>query len=140
MRPPIVTQRDPSQALLPAAFGQPTDRVRLAERPQAMPWHDPTGRTVDTTDQKVCFDGDTPREALRAQFAALRRIPSARRLALMDDLTQLVRSMAWEGLRRRNPGLAERELQALFFELVLGRELATKVLEHRRTRLARKAP
>jgi hypothetical protein len=105
-----------------------------------MPWHDPTGNTVDTTDRMVCFDGDTSREALRAQFAALRRIPSARRLALMDDLTRLVRSMAWEGLRRRYPGLAERELQALFFELVLGRELATKVLEHRRARLARKAP
>jgi len=44
--------------------------------------------------------------------------------------------MSWEGLRRRHPGLAETELDALFFELVLGPDLAAKVLEHRRARLA----
>jgi hypothetical protein len=112
-------------------------RVRLAERSGARPWPDRTGRTVSTTDHNARFDGDTSRDALRVQFAALRRIPPARRLALMDDLTRLVRSMAWEGLRRRNPGLAEAELNALFFELVLGPDLAAQVLEHRRARRAR---
>jgi hypothetical protein len=86
------------------------------------------------------FDGDTSRDALRAQFVALRRIPPSRRLALMDDLTRLARSMSREGLKRRHPGLAEAELDALFFELVLGPELAGRVLEHRRARLARQAP
>lgn len=85
-------------------------------------------------------DGDTCRDALRAQFDALRRITPAQRLALMDDLTRLVRSMAREGLRRRHPELAEAELDALFAELVLGPDLATKVLEHRRARMARSAP
>ena len=84
--------------------------------------------------------GDTSRDALRAQFAALRRITPARRWALMDDLTQLVRSMTREGLRRRHPGLAEAELDALFSELVLGPDLAAKVLEHRRARMARLVP
>ncbi len=86
------------------------------------------------------FDGDTSREALRAQFVALRRIPPRRRLALMDDLTRLARSMSREGLRRRHPGIAEAELDALFFELVLGPDPAARVLEHRRARLARPAP
>ena len=86
------------------------------------------------------FDGDTSREALRAQFAALRRITPARRLALMDDLTRLARSMTREGLRRRHPGLAEAELDTLFFELVLGPDLAAEVLQHRRARSARPAP
>ena len=84
--------------------------------------------------------GDTSRDALRAQFVALRRIPPSRRLTLMDDLTRLARSMSREGLRRRHPGLAEAELDALFFELVLGPELAGRVLEHRWARLARRAP
>ena len=83
--------------------------------------------------------GDTSRDALRAQFASLRRLPPSRRLALMDDLTRLARSMSREGLKRRHPGLAESELDALFFELVLGVDLAAKVLEHRRIRLARRA-
>jgi len=80
--------------------------------------------------------GDTSREALRARFAALRRMTIPQRLACMDDLTRLARLMAREGLRRRHPGLAEAELDALFSELVLGRELAAKVRESRRTRSA----
>jgi hypothetical protein len=84
--------------------------------------------------------GDTSRDALRAQFVALRRIPPTRRLALMDDLTRLARSMSREGLKRRHPGFAEAELDTLFFELVLGPELAVRVLEHRRARIARRAP
>lgn len=86
------------------------------------------------------MDGDTSRDALRAQYAALRRISPSRRLALMDDLTRLARSMSRGGLRRRHPELAEAELDALFFELVLGPNLAATVLEHRRARLAPPAP
>lgn len=86
------------------------------------------------------FDGDTSRDALRAQFAALRRTTAAQRLALMDDLTELARSMTREGLRRRHPALTEAELEARFFELVLGPGLAAEVFEHRRARLARPAP
>lgn len=85
---------------------------------------------------RATVGGDTSRDALRAQFAALRRIKPSQRLALMDALTKLARSMCWEGLRRRHPGLSEAELDALFFELVLGPDLAAKVLEHRRARLA----
>ena len=92
------------------------------------------------TSREARFEGDTSREALRAQYAALRLIPSWRRLALMDDLTRLVQSVAREGLRRRHPGASEVELDALYAELVLGPELAAKVLEHRRARLARPAP
>ncbi len=75
---------------------------------------------------------DTTPEALRAQFAALRRLSARERLALMDDLTGLARSMAWDGLRRRHPEASEAELQTMFAELVLGRELAARVAEHRR--------
>ncbi len=97
-------------------------------------------RIVTTMKRNASFDSDTSRDALRVQYAALRRITPSRRLALMDDLTQLARSLSREGLKRRHPGLADAELDALFFELVLGPSLAAKVLEHRRARLARPAP
>lgn len=84
--------------------------------------------------------GDTSRDALRVQFAALRRLSSAQRLALMDDLTRLAQSMTREGLRRRHPGVSEAELDGLYAELVLGRELAARVLQHRRAQDARSAP
>jgi hypothetical protein len=48
--------------------------------------------------------------------------------------------MTREGLRRRHPTLTDAELEARFFELVLGPGLAAEVLEHRRARLARPAP
>jgi len=95
---------------------------------------------VSATSEDARFEGDTSRDALRVQFAALRRITPSRRLALMDDLTRLAQSMAREGLRRRHPGRTEAELAALFFELVLGPDLAAKVLQHRRARVARPAP
>lgn len=92
------------------------------------------------TDRKTAFLSDTSREALRVQFAALRRIPPERRLALMDDLTRLVQTLTREGLRRRHPHASEEELEVLYFETVLGKELAGKVLEHRRTRPGQPAP
>ena len=84
--------------------------------------------------------GDTSREALRAQFAALRRLTVSQRLALMDDLTRLAQSLTREGLRRRHPEASEAELDLLFSEIVLGKALAARVLEHRRARSTRNAP
>jgi hypothetical protein len=78
--------------------------------------------------------GDTTPDALRARFVALRRLSPQERLALMDDLTGLARTMAREGLRRRHPEVSETELQAMFAELVLGRELAARVAENHRDR------
>ena len=83
---------------------------------------------------------DTSREALRAQYAALRRRSPTQRLALMDNLTRLARSMALEGLRRRHPGASEAEIGARFSELVLGKPLAARVLEHRQARTRPSAP
>ena len=90
--------------------------------------------------EQQALASDTSREALRAQYAALRRLTPARRLALMDDLTRLVQSMTREGLKRRHPDLSEEQLEAKYFEIVLGPDLAARVLEHRRARPARQAP
>ena len=84
--------------------------------------------------------GDTSQSALHAQYAALRRIPVWRRIQLMDQLTLLAQTMAKQGLRRRNPNATAEQLEALYFEMVLGAELAAKVLEHRQRCRARIAP
>lgn len=83
--------------------------------------------------------GDTPADAMRAQYEALRRIPAWRRIQLASELTVLAQNIAKEGLRRRNPDCSEEQLEVLYFEMVLGPELAAKVLEHRRECRARKA-
>jgi hypothetical protein len=58
----------------------------------------------------------------------------------MDDLTRLAQSLTREGLRRRHPEASEAELDLLFSEIVLGKTLAARVLEHRRARSTRNAP
>jgi hypothetical protein len=87
-------------------------------------------RTVTATRSGARFQGDTSREARRAQYAALRRTTAAQRLAFMDDLTRLARSMTREGLRRRRPTLAEEELDVRFFDLVLGPRLGGRGPRH----------
>jgi len=88
----------------------------------------------DDSEAKASDSGDTSREVLRAQFAALRRLTPAQRLRLMDELTCLARSMAREGIRRRHPEADEAEIDARFAELVLGPELSARVREHARRR------
>ena len=74
---------------------------------------------------------DTSLDALRAQYDALRKLSPTRRLELVDDLTELARSMTMAGLRHRNPEASPEQLEVLFFEIALGRELATRVLAYR---------
>ena len=85
------------------------------------------------------LQGDTTLAALDAQYAILRRLPVWRRLELMDEVTLLAQSMAKEGLRRRNSHCTDDQLEVLYFEMVLGPELAGKVLEHRQVCRAREA-
>ena len=92
--------------------------------------------TVPHPGRSMSFPLDTSRDALKAQFAALRLLAPERRLELMDDLTRMARSWTLAGIRRRNPGSSEAEVERLFFEIALGRDLAERVLEHRRSRLA----
>lgn len=82
---------------------------------------------------------DTSSAARRVQYAALRRMSVAQELAAMNDLTMLVRGMAREGLKRRNPSATESELDDLFCELMHGTELAARVLAHKRGRSGRGA-
>ena len=77
---------------------------------------------------------DTSLESRRIQIAALRRMSIPERIRMMDHLTALARSVTIEGIRRRHPGETDDEIQDRYSELVLGKELAAKVREHRRAR------
>lgn len=77
------------------------------------------------------MDGDTSLEALRVQTAALRAIPPARRLELMNDLTVMTQQLAREGLRQRHPDATSEQLEDLYAELTLGPELTAQVRDYR---------
>ena len=90
------------------------DSRNPAEEPNRSPW-----------------SGDTSLDAERARYAALRKLSGAQRIALMEELTELARSLMRNGLRQRHPDLSEAEIEVKFFELTLGRKLASQVLESR---------
>ena len=80
----------------------------------------------------ICYTGsiaisDTDPEAQRIQDELIRTMPAWRTLELMDDLYQMARHLALEGLRELYPMATEAELKRLSADLQLGPELAQKV-------------
>ena len=74
---------------------------------------------------------DTSPEARRVQAQVLRRLSGPEKLAAVSSLTSFVHSLARAGLRERLPDASEAELEAAWFRLVLGADLAETVLGYR---------
>src|SRR3989442_8100768 len=77
------------------------------------------------------FARDTHPDAQRVRDQVLRRMSGPEKLAAVDELTSFVHSLALAGLRQRMPDASPAEIERAHFELVLGAELATRVLAHR---------
>src|SRR5438309_10682941 len=77
---------------------------------------------------------DTTAQAEHVRIELLRRMPSARRLAIVDGVIACGRTLRMMGLRQRHPGLSDGELEPYYARLVLGPELAERVLAARRAR------
>lgn len=69
---------------------------------------------------------DTSPEAEAMLIDLLRQAPAWRKLALVDDLNQAVRTLALSGLRQRHPHASEAELRRRLADILLGPELAEK--------------
>jgi hypothetical protein len=81
---------------------------------------------------------DTSPEAWRVQLESIRRMTPTQRLELVGGLNALVRELTLAGIRHRMPGAPEAEIEREYFRLMLGRDLADRVLEYRaRTRASR---
>jgi hypothetical protein len=76
---------------------------------------------------------DTDVDSLRVQIDLLRRATPRRRLDVAFRLSADVVSISQSGIRRREPGLSNRDVRLRFVEIHYGRELAAAV----RARLAR---
>jgi hypothetical protein len=67
---------------------------------------------------------DTHSSVEQRQIEQLRQMPPWRKLALMNDMSQTVRTMALAGLRQRHPGESPAQLQRRLADLLLGPDLA----------------
>jgi len=70
---------------------------------------------------------DTRPEAERVQIELLRRAPAWRKLELVGEMNQTVRTLALSGLRRRYPEATSDELRRRLADLLLGPALAARV-------------
>jgi hypothetical protein len=70
---------------------------------------------------------DTAPEVERLQVERLRQMPSWRKMALMAEMSQTVRTLALAGLRQRHPDDTPAQRRRRLADLLLGMELAARV-------------
>jgi hypothetical protein len=73
------------------------------------------------------LSADTHPEAERVQIELLRRAPAWRKLQMVDEMNQTVRTLALSGLRQRFPRATDAALRRRLADLWLGEELAARV-------------
>jgi hypothetical protein len=69
---------------------------------------------------------DTHPEAERVQVELLRQAPAWRKLEMVGQLNQTVRTLALSGLRQRHPEATPQELRRRLADLLLGPNLAAQ--------------
>ena len=69
---------------------------------------------------------DTSPKIEQIQLEQLRRMPAWRKLALVAEMNQTVRTLALAGLRQRYPDEATSQQQRRLADLLLGSELAAR--------------
>jgi len=70
---------------------------------------------------------DTSPEAEQVLISLLRQAPAWRKLEMVGQMNQTVRTLALSGLRHRYPQATPEELRRRLADLLLGAELATRV-------------
>jgi hypothetical protein len=66
------------------------------------------------------------------QIEIIRRMPSWRKFAAVDDLNETVRAFAISGIKQSHPDATTEQIRRLLAERMLGAELASKVYGHAR--------
>ena len=67
---------------------------------------------------------DTSAEAAEVQFRLLSRMPSSRKISLVEDANRTARRLALAGIKLRFPGASTEESVRLLMDVILGDDLA----------------
>ena len=70
---------------------------------------------------------DTLPEIEQFQIDLIRRMPSWKKFATVDDLNETVKAFAACGIKIRHPEASPKQVQRFLADLMLGEELASKV-------------
>ena len=69
-------------------------------------------------------------EALQIQF--IRRMPAWKKISIVSDLNETVKTLAMSGIKQRHPHATPEQVRRMLADLILGAELARKVYDHAR--------
>jgi hypothetical protein len=83
-----------------------------------------------TTMSTLFSDTDPKMEALQIQF--LRRMPSWKKISMVDGLNETVKTLAISGIKQRHPTATPEQIHRILADFMLGKELARKVYDHAR--------
>jgi len=75
---------------------------------------------------------DTHPKMEALQLQVIRRMPAWKKLSIVNDLNETVKTLAVSGIRQRHPAATPQQIQHMLAELMLGAELARKVYNHAR--------
>lgn len=73
---------------------------------------------------------DTDPKIEQIQIELIRRMPSWKKFALVDDLNETVKAFAISSIKQRCPDATPEQVRRLLADLMLGGELARKVYDH----------
>jgi hypothetical protein len=73
------------------------------------------------------LSADTSPGAEKIQIEIIRRMPTWKKLAVVDDLNETVKAFAISGLKQRYPDASPEQIHRKLADLILGEELANKV-------------
>ncbi|HBO33745.1 MAG TPA: hypothetical protein DD636_03250 [Anaerolineaceae bacterium] len=75
---------------------------------------------------------DTQPQIERMQIEIIRRMPSWKKFAIVDDLNETVRAFALSGIKQSHPNANAEQIRRLLAERMLGTDLMHKVYGHAR--------
>ncbi len=75
---------------------------------------------------------DTHPKAEAIQIDIIRRMPSWKKIAMVDDLNETVKAFAVSGIKQRHPDASPAQIRRMLADLMLGSDLADKVYGHAR--------
>ena len=75
---------------------------------------------------------DTDPKIEQMQIELIRRMPTWRKMSMVDGLNEAVKNLAITGIKQRNPAATPEQIHRMLADLILGSELARKVYDHAR--------
>jgi len=94
---------------------------------------------INIISRRVCYTAsvtalyaDTDPKIEQMQIDLIRRMPAWKKLKLIDDLYETLKTLAMNGIKQRHPNATEPRVRRMLADRLLGEELAAKVFSHAR--------